>query len=120
MLKPVFRLASLAIGFVVSLAAAAPAFAGDVYVQGYTRKDGTYVQPHYRTAPDSTINNNWSTQGNVNPYTGQAGTVPRETYGGNAYQGYGAGTSGNVYSPNPYSQNPYGYQPIQPYNAYGR
>jgi hypothetical protein len=29
------------------------AFAGDksVYVHGYTRKDGTYVDPHYRSAP---------------------------------------------------------------------
>lgn len=24
-----------------------------VYVRGYTRKDGTYVQPHYRSAPGS-------------------------------------------------------------------
>ena len=47
----------------------------DEYVNGYVRKDGTYVQPHYRTAPDSTIQNNYSTQGNVNPYTGQPGTV---------------------------------------------
>jgi len=46
----------------------------DNYVQGYVRKDGTYVQPHYQTAPDSTRMNNYSTQGNVNPYTGQAGT----------------------------------------------
>lgn len=50
-------------------------FARDVHVKGYVRKDGTYVQPHYRTAPDSTISNNYSTKGNVNPYTGEAGTV---------------------------------------------
>lgn len=25
--------------------------AGKVYVQGYTRKDGTYVKPHYRSSP---------------------------------------------------------------------
>lgn len=48
-------------------------FARDVHVNGYTRSDGTYVQPHYRTAPDSTRTNNYSYDGNVNPYTGQVG-----------------------------------------------
>lgn len=50
----------------------------DTYVQGYTRKDGTYVQGHYRSRPNSTVNDNYSTQGNTNPYTGQMGTKPRE------------------------------------------
>ena len=45
-----------------------------VRVRGYTRKDGTYVSPHYRSAPDGNFNNNWSTKGNVNPHTGEAGT----------------------------------------------
>lgn len=44
------------------------------YVNGYFRSDGTYVQPHYRSAPDGNGFNNFSTQGNVNPYTGQPGT----------------------------------------------
>src|SRR4030095_5529277 len=43
-------------------------------VGGYTRKDGTYVAPHQRTTPDGTKGNNWSTKGNVNPYTGKPGT----------------------------------------------
>jgi len=55
------------------LAASFPALA-DTYVQGHMRKDGTYVQPHYRTDPNSTRLDNYSTRGNVNPYTGQAGT----------------------------------------------
>lgn len=50
------------------------ALARDVYVNGYYRSNGTYVQPHYRSAPDSSRGNNWSTQGNINPYTGQQGT----------------------------------------------
>lgn len=55
---------------------AAPALAGGShYVRGYTRSNGTYVAPHYQTNPDSSRSNNWSAQGNVNPYTGQAGTV---------------------------------------------
>ena len=44
-------------------------------VSGYYRSSGTYVQPHYRTSPNSTLFDNYSTQGNINPYTGQAGTV---------------------------------------------
>lgn len=53
----------------------ASAFAGDVYVQPHTTQSGAYVQGHYRTAPDHNVYNNYSTQGNVNPYTGQAGTI---------------------------------------------
>ncbi|WP_194164394.1 hypothetical protein [Lacisediminimonas profundi] len=54
---------------------ASSTFAADVQHQGYVRNHGTYVQPHMQTAPDSSRLNNYSTQGNVNPYTGQAGTV---------------------------------------------
>jgi hypothetical protein len=46
-----------------------------VYVNGYYRSNGTYVQPHYRTAPNNTVNDNFSTLGNVNPYTGELGHV---------------------------------------------
>lgn len=49
-----------------------------VRVNGYTRKDGTYVAPHYRTAPNSTNRDNFSTRGNTNPYTGRAGYIPRD------------------------------------------
>ena len=44
-------------------------------VGGYIRQDGTYVQPHMRTNPDNSRTNNWSSQGNTNPYTGRQGTV---------------------------------------------
>jgi opacity protein-like surface antigen len=56
------------------------------YVNSYTRKDGTYVQGHYQTDPNSTKLDNYSTQGNVNPYTGQAGTV--NPYNQPSSQGY--------------------------------
>lgn len=46
-----------------------------VHVRGHTRKDGTYVAPHYRSSPDGSKANNWSTKGNINPYTGKEGTV---------------------------------------------
>jgi len=45
-----------------------------VHVNGFYKKDGTYVQPHYRTSPNSTVMDNWSTYPNVNPYTGNVGT----------------------------------------------
>jgi len=62
-----------------------------VHVRGYTRKDGTYVAPHYRSNPDGIFSNNWSTQGNVNPYTGAVGTkvTPPDDYGSDVYvRGY--------------------------------
>lgn len=47
---------------------------GDVSVKGYYRKDGTYVKPYHRSSPNKTDADNWSTKGNVNPYTGKEGT----------------------------------------------
>lgn len=45
-----------------------------VSVRGYTRQDGTHVQPYHRSNPDGNPNNNWSTKGNTNPYTGKEGS----------------------------------------------
>lgn len=47
---------------------------GSHYVHGYTTKKGTYVKGHMQTNPNGTKSDNWSTKGNVNPYTGKAGT----------------------------------------------
>lgn len=63
-MKSLLLLASLLIG---SLASA------DVYVHGYTRSNGTYVAPYHRSSPNSTTLDNYSTQGNTNPYTGSTG-----------------------------------------------
>lgn len=49
-------------------------FAKNTHVKGYYKKNGTYVQPHYRSAPDGNFYNNWSTKGNINPYTGKVGS----------------------------------------------
>ncbi len=67
----------LLVAFLAALASLLPVPAesgGDVYVRGYVRRDGSYVAPHYRSAPDGNPYNNWSTYPNVNPYTGQQGT----------------------------------------------
>lgn len=52
----------------------------DTSVNGYFKKNGTYVQPHMRSSPDGYAGNNWSTRGNVNPYTGARGTQ-QNTFG---------------------------------------
>jgi hypothetical protein len=67
----VIRLFVLSALVLTALASAATA---QVPVHGYWRRDGTYVAPHYRSSPNGSTLDNWSTRGNVNPYTGQYGT----------------------------------------------
>jgi hypothetical protein len=43
------------------------------YVRGYTTRSGTYVLPHRQTNPNGSKFDNWSTKGNINPYTGRRG-----------------------------------------------
>lgn len=66
------RIIATALLSIASLSAVA---AGTHQVDGYTRKDGTYVEPHQRTNPDNRRDNNWSSQGNTNPNTGREGSV---------------------------------------------
>lgn len=42
-------------------------------VRGSFRRNGSYVVPHYRTSPNRTKLDNWSSKGNYNPYTGKKG-----------------------------------------------
>lgn len=67
----------LIITIMLLVAITSPAFArkSTSHVRGHFTKKGTYVQPYYKTAPDQSTYNNWSTQGNMNPYTGKVGTV---------------------------------------------
>ena len=64
---------TLCIAIVVALSSTAAL--AQTRVDGHIRKDGAYVPPHYRTNPDNSLQNNWSTRGNTNPYTGRQGTV---------------------------------------------
>lgn len=43
-------------------------------VSGYTKSNGTYVKSYYKSDSDSFKSNNYSSKGNVNPYTGKKGT----------------------------------------------
>lgn len=63
----------LFMGLALALALVSHADARGVRVSGYVKKDGTYVAPHYRSAPNRSTLDNYSTRGNYNPYTGQAG-----------------------------------------------
>ena len=56
---------------------AAPALSAD-YVRGYTKSNGTYVAPHYRSDANTNRYDNYSSQGNSNPYTGQQGSQRNE------------------------------------------
>ena len=58
----------------VAVCLISPASAAQVRVKGYVKKDGTYVAPHYRSNPNGTTLDNYSTKGNTNPYTGKVGT----------------------------------------------
>ena len=44
-----------------------------VRVRGYFRSTGSYVMPHFRTNSNSFKWDNWSSKGNVNPFTGKRG-----------------------------------------------
>lgn len=84
---------------VLLVALATPAL-GQVRVRGHFRSDGTYVQPHVRSAPNSSRFDNWSTSPNVNPYNGRQGTVnPFNSYQPRSY-------SPPVYTPPVYSPPP--------------
>ena len=66
MIKIIFAL-------VVFLISTATMSFSDEYVNGYYRSNGTYVSSYYRTSPNSTTSDNYSYQGNYNPYTGKYG-----------------------------------------------
>src|SRR5881394_2164410 len=61
------------LSFLVFLLGVQPASAAE-RVSGYVKSNGTRVAPYYRTNRDGDFYNNWSTKGNVNPYTGAAGS----------------------------------------------
>ena len=67
----------------------------DQYVHGYSRSDGTYVQPYWRSDPDGNPYNNYSFPGNLNPYTGTVAPGDPDTYLQNYYGNDGGYTGGS-------------------------
>jgi hypothetical protein len=67
--KPQKRRRKISLGLVTA-ALAVPVMAAD-YVKPHVRKDGTHVEGHYRSSPNNYKLDNYSTEGNANPYTGR-------------------------------------------------
>ena len=78
----------LLIGVVVFAATSASGLNAQstVAVRGKVTREGVYVPPHQRTAPNSTATDNWSSRPNVNPYTGKPGKV--DPYTPKSYKPY--------------------------------
>jgi hypothetical protein len=82
----------------------APSAADAEWVRPYTRRDGTYVQGHYRSNPDGNPYNNSSYPGNWNPNKGDF--TPGNAYG---------------YPPrNPLNESPAGLEFVQPWPSQRR
>jgi hypothetical protein len=69
-----------------------------IYVPGYTKADGTYVYGYFKTKPNKTTGDNFSTKPNVNPYTLKPGSVQP---GDKPLQAPTASYSTPTYSPAP-------------------
>lgn len=85
-----------------------------VYVNGYYRSNGTYVNGYERTAPDSSPYNNYGYPGNYNPNTGSITSGSQSTYLNNYYN------NSSGYSAPSYSGYSYAYPttPTCPLNSY--
>jgi hypothetical protein len=94
--------------------AAETAFAGDQSVRGYYRQDGTYVAPYHRTTPNKNLYDNYSSRGNLNPWTGQQGSKRNEFSNPPAYNrsspfytpsypSYPSPQRAPLYNPKPYA-----------------
>ncbi len=77
------RLLSATLSIIILLTNAQQVLA--VYVNGYFRKDGTYVQSHQRTSPDGNPYNNYSFPGNYNPNIGNITGGNADNYLNNYY-----------------------------------
>ena len=74
-----------------------------VWVDPYTRKDGTYVGGPYRSRPYGNPYNNRSYPGKVNPYTGKPAAANPNRY----LEQYQNRNNFRSHSPNQYQLNPY-------------
>lgn len=78
-MKKLLLILALLVG-VLSFSASADA--RTTRVRGYVKPStGRYVAPHYKTTPNRSRFDNFSTKGNYNPYTGKKGySSPYKTY----------------------------------------
>jgi hypothetical protein len=101
--------------FTLGLALGAALLVSSAYAQtrvdGYFRRNGTYVPPHYRSTPDHNPYNNWSYPGNSNPYTGERATGRPDTYLQHYYAPQVPSSLGMGLPTLPSLPNPYEVQP---------
>ena len=70
----IFSTVVLSLTLFASLSAAQKPPQGDHVVREYAKKDGTVVERHYETNPNSTQKDNYGSKGVYNPHTGREGT----------------------------------------------
>lgn len=75
-MKKTIILSVISLSIFSLLAFVSPVEAKTVKVKGYYKPSTMkYVAPSYRTSPNKTKLDNYSTKGNYNPYSGKKGTV---------------------------------------------
>lgn len=75
-IKQMKKILILLVLLVVVLSFSTSAEARTTRVRGYFKSStGSYVAPHYKTTPNRSKFDNFSTKGNYNPFTGKKGTV---------------------------------------------
>lgn len=74
------KLRTVLVALVMAAALAPSIAAAQVNVRGYYRSDGTYVQPHVRSAPDGDRSNNYGPSGSstTQPFYGFAAPQTRD------------------------------------------
>lgn len=95
--NPMSLLRETALALVAVLLAIPLTADAQVWVDGYYRDDGTYVQGHYRSSPDGNPYNNYSFPGNYNPNTGEISSGSVEAYLRNYYDDPEGESSGPVW-----------------------
>lgn len=90
------RIIVMVAAITAAIAAGTQASRADEYVSGYYRSNGTYVQPYMRSSPDNSVYNNYTYEGNLNPYTGRVGANNYGNYDlSNGSSLYGGSRSNN-------------------------
>jgi hypothetical protein len=69
-------LSSLLVSLIILLGAVSLVEAKTIYVKPYFKPSTSkYIQPYFKTSPNKTKLDNYSTKGNINPFTGKKGTA---------------------------------------------
>ncbi len=66
---------ALLLALALALPLSAQASGGGSHVNGYVTKKGTFVAPSHRSGPNGSKNDNFSSKGKMNPFTGKPGKV---------------------------------------------